>query len=45
MYYSAEMSLEEIADALNIPKGTIKSRLHIARTIIGKKLEEHGYER
>ena len=45
MYYSAEMSLEEIADALNIPKGTVKSRLHTARTIIGKKLEEHGYER
>lgn len=45
MYYSAELSIEEIAQSLKIPKGTVKSRLHTARTIIGKKLEEHGYER
>ena len=45
MFYSAEMSVEEIAGALHIPKGTIKSRLYTARTIIKKKLEEYGYER
>lgn len=45
MYYTAEMSVEQIAHALHIPKGTVKSRLHTARTIIGKKMEEHGYER
>lgn len=45
MYYSAEMSIEEIAESLHLPRGTVKSRLHTARTIIGKKLEEHGYER
>lgn len=45
MYYTADMSIEEIAKSLNIPQGTVKSRLYKARTIIGKKLEEHGYER
>lgn len=45
MYYSAEMSVEEIAESLHLPKGTVKSRLHTARTIIRKKLEDHGYER
>ncbi len=45
MFYSAEMSMEEIARALHIPKGTIKSRLYTARTIIKEKLEEYGYER
>lgn len=45
MHYTAEMSVEEIAHSLHIPKGTVKSRLHTARTIIGRKLEEHGYEK
>ena len=44
LYYSLEMSIEEIAAALHIPKGTVKSRLYKARTIIAKKLEEYGYE-
>lgn len=45
LFYSAGMTVEEIAETLHIPKGTVKSRLYTARTIIGKKLEEHGYER
>lgn len=45
LYYSQEMTVEEISRALHIPAGTVKSRLHTARTIIGKKLEEHGYEK
>lgn len=44
LYYSAEMSIEEIATVLHIPKGTVKSRLYTARMIIAKKLEEYGYE-
>ncbi len=44
MYYSAEMSIEEISAALHIPKGTVKSRLHAARTIIKRKMEDYGYE-
>ena len=45
LYYSAGLTIEEIATSLGIPKGTVKSRLHTARTMIGKKMEEHGYER
>lgn len=44
LYYTAQLSLEEIAASLHIPKGTVKSRLHKARTILKKKLEEYGYE-
>ncbi len=43
MYYSIEMQLGEIASALNIPQGTVKSRLYKARNIIKKKLEVKGY--
>ena len=44
MYYTGEMKVEEIAHALHLPKGTIKSRLHLARTQLKKGLEEDGYE-
>ncbi|MDR2167455.1 MAG: RNA polymerase sigma factor [Clostridiales bacterium] len=36
MRYTAEMELAQIAQALNIPVGTVKSRLHKARKIIEK---------
>ncbi len=44
LYYSAQMDIEEIAALLHIPKGTVKSRLHTARTTIAEKLKEYGYE-
>ncbi|HHU71123.1 MAG TPA: RNA polymerase sigma factor [Clostridiales bacterium] len=44
MFYTAEMSIEEIAQTLHIPKGTVKSRLHNARKSIKKTLEVYGYE-
>ena len=44
MYYTAQMSVDEIAKSLKIPKGTVKSRLHKARQIIKKELEDMGYE-
>lgn len=44
LYYTAQLSVEEIAGTLHIPKGTVKSRLHKARTIIRKKMEDYGYE-
>lgn len=44
MYYSAQMSIEDISTALHIPEGTVKSRLYKARTIIKQKMEDHGYE-
>lgn len=45
MYYALEMTTKEIAKALNIPKGTVESRLHRARTVLKKRMEELGYER
>lgn len=39
MHYTADMSVEEIATALNIPLGTVKSRLHNARKALKKILE------
>lgn len=44
LYYNSELSIEEIALALKIPKGTVKSRLHKGRLIIKKDLEAKGYE-
>lgn len=39
MYYTAEMSVDEIASALRIPPGTVKSRLFQARKAMKKTLE------
>lgn len=44
LFYSAQLSVEEIAKMLHIPKGTVKSRLHKARIIIKEKMEDYGYE-
>ena len=44
MHYFLEMNLEEIASVLHIPKGTVKSRLFLARKQIAKEMEEMGYE-
>jgi len=45
MYYTAEMSVSDIAKALKLPLGTVKSHLHRAREIIRKGLiSEYGYE-
>ena len=41
MYYMEELSLEEIADALRIPLGTVKSRLAKARKMLK---ERYDYE-
>lgn len=44
LYYSMEMSTKEIAEVLKIPKGTVESRLFVARKTIKKRLEKLGYE-
>jgi len=45
MYYTAEMSNEEIALALKIPQGTVKSRLHKARKALKNILEVSDYDK
>jgi RNA polymerase sigma-70 factor (ECF subfamily) len=42
MYYTLEMRVPEIASALHIPPGTVKSRLFKARKIIEKGLMKYG---
>lgn len=39
MYYTADMTVDEIASALKIPSGTVKSRLYHARKAMRKILE------
>lgn len=39
LFYSADMTVEEIASALRIPPGTVKSRLHKARKTLKEALE------
>jgi RNA polymerase sigma-70 factor (ECF subfamily) len=43
LYYTNEMSVSDIASALKLPEGTVKSRLHRARKIIEKGLIEYDY--
>lgn len=44
LYYTVEMTMEDISSALEIPLGTVKSRLYKARKLIRKRLEAVGYE-
>lgn len=43
MYYMQEMTIDEIGKILRLPSGTVKSRLHNARVILRKKMEEINY--
>ncbi|MGN1180365.1 MAG: RNA polymerase sigma factor [Suilimivivens sp.] len=45
LYYSAELSVKEISCCLKLPEGTVKSRLHKARTMIKERLEAFGYDK
>lgn len=38
LYYALEMSVTDIAEALRIPEGTVKSRLYKARNLVEKGL-------
>lgn len=43
MYYTAQMSIEDIGRAIHIPKGTVKSRLHKGRKLMKEYLEVKDY--
>jgi RNA polymerase sigma-70 factor (ECF subfamily) len=40
LYFTQEMSYQEIADAVGVPVGTVRSRLHRARGLLQKALWE-----
>ncbi len=42
MYYTAGLSIDEIAGLLRIPAGTVKSRLYKARSVLKEKLRCRG---
>ncbi|MES0340626.1 MAG: sigma-70 family RNA polymerase sigma factor, partial [Anaerolineales bacterium] len=41
LYYINDLSLKEISEILEIPVGTVKSRLHYARRVLKKQLGIH----
>jgi RNA polymerase sigma-70 factor (ECF subfamily) len=41
LHVVGDLSIEEVAHALDVPAGTIKSRLHRARRILAAQLEVH----
>lgn len=45
LYYTADFSVEQIAGALKIPVGTVKSRLFKARKVLKKIMEDNEYEK
>lgn len=45
LYYCTEFSVKEISGCLKLPEGTVKSRLHKARTMIKERLEACGYDK
>jgi len=45
LYYTAQLSVAEVAACMRIPVGTVKSRLHKARKQLKEKLEVAGYDR
>ena len=44
LYYTAELSIEEISTLLKLPSGTVKSRLYHARKAIQSRLEVTRHE-
>ena len=45
MNYSANMSAEDIAKTLDIPLGTVKTRIRKAKKMLKERLEAIGYDR
>lgn len=42
LYYLDDLSLQEISDILEIPLGTVKSRLHYGRLLLKNRLDMQG---
>ena len=44
LFYLEERSYKEVAEALGVPMGTLKTHLHRARAILREELEQEGME-
>lgn len=44
LFFLEEMKLDELAQVLGVPAGTVKSRLHYARNALRRELERLGHE-
>lgn len=42
LFYYEDMKVQEIADVLELPKGTVLSRLSRGRDILRKELRDYG---
>ncbi len=43
LYYVNDLSLQEISEILDVPVGTVKSRLYYGRQVLKKHLESNGF--
>ncbi len=44
LYYINDLSIQEISEVLDIPLGTVKSRLFYARRVLKQQLETKGFD-
>jgi RNA polymerase sigma-70 factor (ECF subfamily) len=44
LYYINDLSLQEISEVLDVPVGTVKSRLHYGRQVLKRQLGTKGFD-
>lgn len=44
LYYINDLSLQEISEILDVPVGTVKSRLYYSRQVLKQRLESNGMD-
>jgi len=44
LYYINDLSLQEISEVLDVPVGTVKSRLYYGRQVLKRNLESNGFD-
>ena len=45
LVFGADLSLAEVARVLEVPLGTVKSRLHAARAALGRTMNDWGFDK
>jgi RNA polymerase sigma-70 factor (ECF subfamily) len=44
LYYINDLSIQEISEILDVPMGTVKSRLYYGRQVLKQQLETNGFD-